>query len=240
VPAVLDKATQLDIARITQDRWTERCEAGEMAAYMQRKERGHGLADFVEDVTVTMLTRLYAGRVAFQGSGAKRRRRSMGDIWIESGGVFNPINIKTGVKEPNRRSAGQPNLVSLAKLTQAVFERWIDSYYLLFIRFLASDPPTVTVRLVDLLHIVEEFAHFDAGTGQLMLRASRFDDPPPTRFAVAEPQAALAHLLAVREDGNQRLQANRDRDLAKVKAEMAGFDGSTPIDQGGLELDPPR
>jgi hypothetical protein len=54
---MLDEATQLDISEATQDRWTERCEAGEMAGYMQRKERGHGLADFVEDVTVTMLAR---------------------------------------------------------------------------------------------------------------------------------------------------------------------------------------
>src|SRR5690242_14677112 len=132
---------------------------------MKRKERGHGLADWVEDVTVTMLNRRYAGHVAFQRSGDDRRRRSMGDIWIESGGVFNPINIKTGVKEPGRRSGGQPNLVSLSKLTQAVFRRWIDSYYLLFIRFIATDPPDVDVTLVDLLHIVEDYAHFDAGTG---------------------------------------------------------------------------
>lgn len=91
---MLDEHTQLDIAQAAQDRWAERCEAGEMAAYMQRKERGRGLADFVEDVTVKMLERRYPGRAAFQGSGAERRRRSMGDIWIESNGVFNPINIK--------------------------------------------------------------------------------------------------------------------------------------------------
>jgi hypothetical protein len=237
---MLDEETQLDIAQAAQDRWTERCEAGEMATYMQRKERGHSLADFVEDVTVTMLGRRYAGRTAFQGSGAKRRRRSMGDIWIESGGVFNPINIKTGVKEPGRRSGGQPNLVSLTKLTEAVFRRWIDSYYLLIIRFVAREPPIVAVTLVDLLHIVQEFAHFDAGTGQLMLRASKFDDPPAPIYTVAEPRAALAHLLAVREDGNRRLQAKRESDLATAKAEMAGFDGSGPLEQTGLELDTPR
>jgi hypothetical protein len=237
---MLDEHTQLDIARAAQDRWTERCEAGEMAAYMQRKERGHGLADFVEDVTVKMLERRYLGRAAFQGSGAKRRRRSMGDVWIESNGVFNPINIKTGVTEPGKRTGGQPNLVSLAKLTEAVFRRWIDSYYLLIIRFAASEPPTVAVTLVDLLHIVEGFAHFDAGTGQLMLRASKFGDPPAPIYAVADPQAALVHLLAVREDGNRRLQAKRESDLVATKAAMAGFDGSTPIEQAGLELDTSR
>ncbi len=240
MPWVLDRGTQLDIAQAAQDRWIERCEAGEMATYMHRKERGHGLADFVEDVTVTMLARRYAGRVAFQGSGAKRRRRSMGDIWIESDGVFNPINIKTGVKEPGRRSGGQPNLVSLTKLTEAVFRRWIDSYYLLIIRFVASESPTVAVTLVDLLHIVEEFAHFDAGTGQLMLRASKFDAPPAPVYAVADPRVVLEHLLAVREDGNRRLLAKRESDLVAAKAEMAGFDGSAPLAQAGLELDTPR
>jgi hypothetical protein len=237
---VLDEQTQLEIVRVTQDRWTERCEAGELAVYMQRKERGHGLADWVEDTTVTMLSRKFPDRVAFQGSGAKRLRRSMGDIWIESGGVFNPINIKTGVKEPGRRSGGQPNLVSLTKLTEAVFRRWIDAYYLLFVRFLAEQPPTVSVTLVDLLHIVEDFAHFDAGTGQLMLRSSRFDDPPVPIYAVVDAQSALEHLLSVREDGNRRLQAKREADLSKVRAEMARFDGSAPLDQTGLALDTAR
>lgn len=237
---MLSKKTQLQIVKLTQDRWTERCEAGELAQYMLRKERGHGLADWVEDTTVTMLSRAFPKRVAFQSSGKGRRRRSMGDIWIGERNVFNPINIKTGVKEPARRSGGQPNLVSLTKLTEAVFQRWIDSYYLLFIRFTASDPVTVDVTLVDLLHIVEDYAHFDAGTGQLMLRSSRFDDPPPPLYTVVEPKAALGHLLAVREDGNRRLQAKRQGDLEKVKNEMAGFDGTAPLDQSGLALDPPR
>jgi hypothetical protein len=237
---MLDKSTQREIARTIEARWTERCEAGEMASYMQRKERGHGLADFVEDVTVTMLKARYKQRVAFQGSGAKRRRRSMGDVWIEGGGVFNPVNIKAGVKEPGRRSGGQPNLVSLTKLTEAVFRRWIDSYYLLFVRFIASEPAGVSVTLVDLLHIAEEYAHFDAGTGQLMLRAAKFDDPPPPVYTIADPKAALEHLLAVRRDGNERLIAKRRQDFKKIQREMAGFDGTAPLDQTGLELDPAR
>jgi hypothetical protein len=237
---VLSKATQRDITETTQERWAERCDAGEMATYMRRKERGHGLADFVEDVTVTMLTRRYSGRVKFQGSGSKRRRRSMGDIWIENRGIFNPINIKTGVTEPGRRSGGQPNLVSLNKLTEAVYRRWIDSYYLLIVRFIASDTPAVAVTLVDLLHIVEDFAHFDAGTGQLMLKASKFAKPPPPVYGVVDPRVALAHLLAVREDGNRRLMENRRRGLKKLKAEMASFDHSAPLDQTGLDLDSPR
>lgn len=237
---MLPKKTQLDILKTTEDRWAERCEAGEMAGYMRRGERGHGLASFVEDVTVTMLSHRYPRKVAFQHTGTKRRKRSMGDVWIAHGGVYSPVNIKTGVVEPGKRSGGQPNLVSLAKLSEAIIHRWIDSYYLLLIRFTATDPPTAAVSLVDLLLIAEEFTHFDSGTGQLMLRASKFDNPPPPQYVVADPEVALAHLLAVREEGNRRLIANRRSALAKMKKEMARFDGQAPLDQSGLNLAPSR
>jgi hypothetical protein len=164
----------------------------------------------------------------------------MGDVWIECGGLYNPVNVKTGVKEPGRRSNGQPNLVALNKLTKAVAERWIDSYYLLFVHFVATTPETVRVALADLLHIAEDYAHFDSGTGQFMLKAGKYDDPPPPVYSAVDPGLAVAHLRRVREDGNRRLFAKREADIAKMLEEIRDFDGSKPINQDALHLEAPR
>lgn len=244
---MIDRATQNEIIRATQALWDEKCAAGELAAYMLRKERGHGLADWVEDETVGMLEDLYRDRAAFQREGPNnddRRLRSMGDIWIESGGIFNPVNIKTGVKKPGR-STGQPNLVSLAKLTNAILKRWIDSYYLLLIRFVTTDPvttdpPTANTTLVDLLLIMKDYVSFHSGPGQLMLRAGKFDDPPPPIYDVMDPATALAHLLHVREEGNRKLAEKRDADLSILRTEMQDFDPLVSIEQEELLLDPAR
>lgn len=163
----------------------------------------------------------------------------MGDIWIKSGGIFNPVNIKTGVKG-RAKSTGQPNLVSLNKITKAICERWIDSYYLLFVHFLDENPPTSVVALADLLHIAADYSHFDSGTGQFMLKASKYDAPPPPIYSAADPQQAVDRLLAIREDGNQRLFKVRREKLNETKKMVADFDPDAPIDQEGLGLDTPR
>jgi hypothetical protein len=237
---VLNRSAQEQIIGLTQALWDKKCADGAIIAYMERKERGHGLANWVEDVTVEMLEKELDGRVAYEHRHGARRKRSMGDLWIESSGIFNPVNIKTGVKEPGRRSTGQPNLVALNKLTKAVAQRWIDSYYLLFIHFITTDPETVKVALADLLHIAEDYAHFDSGTGQFMLKAGKYDEPPPPIYAAIDPDVALSHLREVREDGNRRLFAKREADLTKMRDEIADFDSSRPIHQEALALEKAR
>ena len=66
----------------------------------------------------------------------------MGDLWLGSSGMYNPINVKAGVYGVG----GQPNLVSLAKLTDGLLDHVIDSYYLLFVKFADTDPPTADVE----------------------------------------------------------------------------------------------
>jgi hypothetical protein len=239
LPTVLDRTTQEKIVKTAQELWDARCEAGDLDDFMLRKERGHGLADWVEDRTVEKLEDEFKERATFEltADGKRRRRRSMGDVWIESGGMFNPVNIKSGVKEPELGSNGHPNLVSLTKLTNALLERWIDSYYLLLVRFTASEQATAAVTLVDLLHIMEDYVGFDAGPGQLMLNARKFDDPPPARYTAMPTEAALHHLKDVREDGNRRLIANRQKELTKMNRGIVAFDSETLIDQTGLPLE---
>lgn len=237
---MLRRATQKQIIELTQKYWDKRCANGEIIKYMEMKERGHGLADWVEDETVEMLRQALDGRVAYEHRNGRQRTRSMGDLWIECGGKYSPVNIKTGVKEPGKRSTGQPNLVALNKLTKAIAQRWIDSYYLLFVHFVPTNPETVKVALADLLHIAEEYAHFDSGTGQLMLKAGKFDELPPPSYSAVDADVALTHLRHVREDGNRRLFAKREADLTKMLEEIKDFDGSRPLDQEALSLETAR
>jgi hypothetical protein len=239
---MLDEAVQKDIIRTTQAFWDEQCFRPGLRNRMKRKkEKGQGLANWVEEKTVDMLEDAFDESAAFQRSivkGKARRDRSMGDIWIESDGVFNPINVKTGVKVSGEPSKGQPNLVSLNKITDALLNRWIDSYYLLFIHFVDGRPPTAQVSLVDLFWIMEAYASFNSGPGQLMLKARDFDRPPRSIYKVKDAGEALAYLVAKREDGNYKMIEKRRRDYKKLKARAAIFHSAAPLRQAGLLLDP--
>ncbi|HEV3047800.1 MAG TPA: hypothetical protein VGY13_10620 [Solirubrobacteraceae bacterium] len=236
---MLDRATQRRVIRTTEQIWT----AGGRDAELDEALRGgsvsgRDVAKWVEKLTTTELKAAFGARATFEiKKDGTRSKSSIGDIWIKGGGIFNPINIKTSVISP-RGAGGSPNIVALKKVTAGVFKRQIDSYYLLFVHLVNEQPPSVRVRLVDLFHIVRDYVRFDSGHGQLMLNAKKFHDhPPPPKYAAVEASAALAYLQEIRADGNRRLAANREKDLRTMTAAMAGFDGSTPIDQEGMSLE---
>ena len=95
----------------------------------------------------------------------------LGDIWISSQGIFDPINVKSGLQAQN----GQPNVVSMQKLLDYLFSGWIDSYHLLIIKFAISDDITHKSYLIDLLDWTD-YITYDAGPGQIMLKEKDFYD----------------------------------------------------------------
>ena len=95
----------------------------------QIKEIGHRIADYVDQTTTDALLEEVPSRFEMKANG-KVMTRSMGDIWIKSNGIMNPLNVKAGEAGRN----GQPNLVSLNRILSALLERKIDSYYLLIIK----------------------------------------------------------------------------------------------------------
>lgn len=92
----------------------------------------------------------------------------MGDIWLESGGIYHPINVKTGVS-----SNGQPNMVSLKKLLDALLDQQIDSYYLLMVKLEIQQPITCLIHFIDMLDYLD-YVTFDSGPGQIMLKSRLF------------------------------------------------------------------
>ena len=126
------------------------------------------MADFVDDRTTDLMKVNLDVRYEGNRNGSIKKR-SMGDIWVYSEGMFNPLNVKSGLQG----MGGQPNLVSMRKLLDYLLNRWIDSYYLLIIKFDLSDEITHKTYLVDMLEWTECIT-YDAGPGQIMLREQEF------------------------------------------------------------------
>jgi hypothetical protein len=147
----------------------------------------------------------------------------MGDIWLEHQGIYHPINVKASVAT----LGGQPNMVSLKKLLNALLLEQIDSYYLLIVKFDLQLTPTCQVYFLDMLDYLD-YITFDSGPGQIMLKATKFyqalaqHEPPPT-LSLGQKVNRLLDLL---EDGERRLIENRRRVLLAYRQKAADYNQS--------------
>lgn len=216
----IDASTCKKIVRHTAAMWEEKAKGDEVFLGLTKgKERGHRMADFVDERTTGLLKSHFVTR--FQsGKGGVARARSMGDVWLKSGGLFNPINVKTGVSGAN----GQPNLVSLKKLLRALVKDQIDSYYLLFVKFELVPTVRPKVFLVDLLDHLE-FATYDDGPGQMMLLEEKFFTAMTGGINDASwsMTAKIDRLFEMLKDGNRRLIQNRERTIADFEKRIAEY-----------------
>ena len=125
--------------------------------------------------------------------------RSEPDQWEMSGSVsnhmYNPINVKAGEAGKN----GQPNMVSLTKLLDALMKAEIDSYYLLIVKMRLEN--TSASEDVDESRLVpdrsaerlfrgharsnSDHVTFDSGPGQTMLKER---DSPMKTWMLARPR----------------------------------------------------
>jgi uncharacterized protein YutD len=150
----------------------------------------------------------------------QKRSRSMGDVWLLENEIYHPINVKTGVVGLE----GQPNLVSLKKILTAIINRQIDSYYLLVVKMrIDNNLIEPSIHFVDMLDCLD-YITFDAGPGQLMLKASRFFSEYQAQAKNNKSiQQKVQRLMELYEDGEQRLRINRDQDLQKYRKEYESF-----------------
>lgn len=228
------------IEELTRKFWEQQVKTEEFHGLFQGKEIGHRIADYVDERTTAMLEKEFevVHEVDSQG---KKRARSMGDVWIKSGGIYNPVNVKAGEAGKN----GQPNMVSLTKLIDAILSEEIDSYYLLIVKMeLSVDQNngrfiTPRVYLVDMLDYLS-FITFDSGPGQSMLKEKQFYDAFANGF---QPEAMtlaqkLQKMIDLYEDGNRRLIENRQKKLDRIRAKVRAYvlRKSHVVDQGGMRL----
>jgi len=239
VARVITTTDQTRLLATLQRDWDSEVESERFREICAGKERGHRIADYAEERTVAFI-RQDDFSVAFEyGPNRLPRDRSMGDIWLMSGSprIYNPINVKAGIAGVG----GQPNMVSLEKLSQAILDHVIDSYWLLLLRFTISDSGALAgIKLVNILDYLN-FMHFDAGPGQIMLRSDRFY-AYLERGGVAESlnlANTVERLVALRRDGDKRLAANREKRRLALEAKAEAFDPTLPIDQSYALLSAP-
>ena len=227
--------TQSRIIDLTNAHWAEHVRDESFAELIIGKEPGHRMADYVDDRTCALLKINLDTRYEGNGKGAIRKR-SMGDIWIRSQGIYNPINVKSGLQAMK----GQPNVVSMQKLLDYVLKRRIDSYYLLIIKFDLSTNITHKSYLIDLLDWTE-FITYDAGPGQIMLREQELYDKLDTGYTlqyrtIFEKVESLFRLF---ERQLQALFSNRQQRLARQRTLAQSFQQAKfVVDQSQLEFVP--
>src|ERR1039458_7659950 len=92
---VIGSEDRAEVLRLTQQYWQETVRSGEFRALFAGKEIGHRIADYVDEHTTAVLDRSFDTRHELGGTG-NVRARSMGDVWLRSQGIYNPINVKAG------------------------------------------------------------------------------------------------------------------------------------------------
>ena len=233
----IDINLQKKVLSLADGHWAKIVKDPSFAERIRGKEPGHRMADYVDDQTVSLLKVQTDIETRYEGDGrGSVRKRSMGDIWIRSNGIFNPINIKSGLQDMR----GQPNLVSMQKLLDYICRRRIDSYYLLIVKFSVADGITHKTFLVDLLDWLD-FVAYDAGPGQLMLREQEFYDSFESGYRPAGlPLLAKARrLFELSEQQLHQLIKNRKKRLGRQKHLLDQFASSeNRIDQSDMEFVP--
>ena len=167
------------ILEITKNFWTEHVNQKAFQDIASGKEIGHRIADYVDEKTTELLSTKFNTGQQINAKG-KIRTRSMGDVWIFSNNMYNPVNVKAGLWDED--SGGQPNLVSLKRVLTYMLSDVIDSYYLLIVKMnITTDSDhrktkiEPRVYLVDMLDYLD-FVTFNSGPGQLMLKEKQFNE----------------------------------------------------------------
>ncbi|MFH0948748.1 MAG: hypothetical protein V1833_07145, partial [Elusimicrobiota bacterium] len=182
------------------------------------KEIGHRLADLVDEKTTAVITINHLTKSQYDGRGEKRSR-SMGDIWVKDFQIYHPVNVKTGIVGHE----GQPNMVSLKKILDAIINRCIDSYYLLMVKFEISSKISSSVYFVDMLNYID-FLSFDSGPGQVMLNAKKFIENYETyKKPNLEIKQKVEQLMVLYKNAEYRLRQNRKRVFSMYKSKVDLF-----------------
>ncbi len=231
------------ILKLTEEFWSKHVDDRAFQEIASGKEIGHRIADYVDEKTTEFLsTKLKTGQQV--NSKGKVRARSMGDIWVYSNEMYNPVNVKAGLWEEN--SGGQPNLVSLMRVLNFTLADVIDSYYLLIVKMNITANPSgqgniiePRVFLVDMLDYLD-FVTFNSGPGQLMLKERQFNEfmKSGKKIESLTVRQKIERLIMLREEGDKQLFLDRKNslDIIRKSADLYMANYSHKISQETLNF----
>lgn len=240
---MINDRDQRQILRITKDFWSQEVNSPAFRGIFGGKEIGHRIADYVDEKTSELLTsQLDTGFL--RSKSGKKLDRSMGDIWIKSEGLYNPLNVKAG--EYSERG-GQPNLVALNKVLTALLKNQIDSYYLLIIKMqvLRVEEEKQSIDVLPRVYFVDmldhlDVVHFNSGPGQLMLKEKLFyqkmNSAKETKILPLNQK--IRRLLSLKQEGDEKLFQDRKRVSEKLAKLASDYENSSnkKIDQKELRI----
>ena len=197
---------------------------------IQGKEAGHQLGDRIDQKFTERLQMKFNSRIGFEKDNGKKCNRSMGDFWFKNSmGCYTPINIKFGVVKDGEIT-GQPNIASINKVMDGIINGLIDSYYLLIIKIFVDTKGgklSYGVWFTDILDWLDKSViTFDAGPGQMMLKAKKFHDligEIGTTSPRLDVKTKLRLLKELFDDGEKRLWINRERRRKAMEEKYNSF-----------------
>lgn len=240
---MINTQDQETILNLTNTFWKRESNDVAFRSIFGGKEIGHRIADFVDEKTSELL-RANMETGFLRSKSGKKLDRSMGDIWIKSSGIFNPLNVKAG--EYSERG-GQPNLVALNKVLKSLLRQEIDSYYLLIIKMEVFSSLALKkeinvlprVYLVDMLDHLD-VVHFNSGPGQLMLKEKQFYKKMKNQEKTENLELSdkIRRLVELKIQGDMKLFEDRNRNSAKLQELVSEYEKalSKKIDQKDLRI----
>ncbi|MDQ2808293.1 MAG: hypothetical protein M3Z04_15480 [Chloroflexota bacterium] len=251
---MLDSETAQRMLTLTTEYWDAHVKNLDFVGLASGKEIGHRIAQYVDEHTTKLIIDSFSTTRQYSKNG-KLMPRSMGDVWVFSNGIYNPINVKAG--EANKK--GQPNMVALKRLLQGLLLHQIDSYYLLIVKVMLKDKIHPFVYLVDILDHLE-YVTYNAGPGQIMLKERQFYQAMEAKVETSQLEVSdgggtgiltlptltlddkIAKLFEMLMDGDRRLLADRNRVRAKFEKllETHRTEQERSMNQSALNLKPDR
>ena len=227
VETMLSKDLIKDFEKQIDDFWKEEIiHNDDFVDMLQRNEAGHGLANYIESTTIRQLKEIAKERYQIKN---EINKRSMGDFWIQetNSDFYTPINIKTGIE------TGSPNIVSINKIIDSIYNREIDSYYLFIIKFKLQKSKWL-VEICKILNLFDilDYISFNLGPLQLMLNESKLyknikNIDATSTYSLKDILKKIHEFYS--SNLNQFIK-NRQQKLEKYDKIIQTFDINKPID----------
>ena len=98
------------IRRLTEQYWVTEVRTAEFVRIAAGKEIGHKIGDMVDEKTTQLLKDCGRFDIRHQQSRGQAASRSMGDLWLEAGFIYNPVNIveRQVIPHPERQTIPHP------------------------------------------------------------------------------------------------------------------------------------
>lgn len=181
------------------------------------KERGHRLSAEVESLVVESIKVEFPQRYV-----EATDPREIGDVYlvIAIGGVKIPLNIKFG----EAKKGGQPNVASAMRLLELIDQG--VAYYIVKVRLIDGKLNFRVVNIFEHLNV----CHFDAGTGQIMLKADQFYKGNYNLIMMPQEQRKVfLNLLIKQYDKHIKLKTEQFEKVKRILSRFLSSPGSKVV-----------